>query len=110
MCVSSCRYTRSLLYLRRAMTAIRKVGMLGLGSMGAPMARHLIAKGYSVSGYDPQEPARRAAADFGVQIVDSAREVAHSAELVIIVVGFDHEVESVMFGPQAVMQGARSGL
>jgi 3-hydroxyisobutyrate dehydrogenase-like beta-hydroxyacid dehydrogenase len=78
--------------------------------MGAPMARHLIAKGYSVSGYDPQEPARRTAADFGVQMVDSAREVAHSAELVIIVVGFDHEVETVMFGPQGVMESARSGL
>ncbi|TMH41763.1 MAG: 6-phosphogluconate dehydrogenase (decarboxylating), partial [Betaproteobacteria bacterium] len=41
------------------MAAIRKVGMLGLGRMGAPMARHLVAKGYSVSGYDPHEPARR---------------------------------------------------
>jgi 3-hydroxyisobutyrate dehydrogenase-like beta-hydroxyacid dehydrogenase len=49
--------------------------------MGAPMARHLIAKGYSVSGYDPQEPARRTAADFGVQMVDSAREVAHVPSL-----------------------------
>jgi 3-hydroxyisobutyrate dehydrogenase-like beta-hydroxyacid dehydrogenase len=84
--------------------------MLGLGKMGAPLARHLLAKGYDVRGYDPQEPARRAAAAFGVQVLDSAREVAHSAELVIIVVGFDHQVEAAMFGPQGVMQGARSGL
>ena len=92
------------------MTAIRKVGMLGLGKMGAPMAQHLIAKGYSVSGYDPQEGARRAGAGVGVQLVSTAREVAHAAELVIIVVGFDHEVETVMYGPHGVMEAARAGL
>src|SRR4051812_49155624 len=106
LCLSSCRYTRR----GNAMTAIRKVGMLGLGSMGGPMARHLIDKGYSVCGYDPQEPARRAAARLGVQVMDSARDVARASELAIIVVGFDHEVETVMFGPRGVMEGAGAGL
>ena len=92
------------------MTAIRRVGMLGLGKMGAPMARHLIAKGYGVSGYDPQEAARRAAATLGVQLLGSARAVAEASELVIVVVGFDHEVETVMYGAQGVMEGARAGL
>lgn len=89
------------------MTAIRKVGMLGLGSMGAPMARHLSDHGYSVCGYDPQEAAARAA---GVQMLDSAAAVARASELVIIVVGFDHQVETVMFGPRGIMEGAHAGL
>ena len=89
------------------MTAIRRVGMLGLGKMGAPMARHLIDKGYGVCGYDPQEAARRAV---GAQALDSAAAVAQASELVIMVVGFDHEVETVMYGPQGVMEGARAGL
>ena len=84
--------------------------MLGLGSMGAPMARHLIDKGYSVCGYDPQDAARRAAAKLGVKVMDSAREVARTSELAIVVVCFDHEVEAVMFGPQGVMAGAGAGL
>jgi len=84
--------------------------MLGLGKMGAPMARHLIAKGYGVSGYDPQESARRAAVELGVQVLRSAREVAAASELLIVVVGFDHEVEAVMYGPQGVMEAARAGL
>ena len=92
------------------MTAIHKVGMLGLGKMGAPMARHLLAKGYRVSGYDPHEAARRAAGDIGVQVLGSAAAVAQASELAIIVVGFDHEVESVMYGPQGVMESARAGL
>jgi len=81
--------------------------MLGLGKMGAPMARHLIDKGYGVCGYDPQEAARRAV---GAQALDSAAAVAQASELVIIVVGFDHEVETVMYGAQGVMEGARAGL
>jgi 3-hydroxyisobutyrate dehydrogenase-like beta-hydroxyacid dehydrogenase len=74
------------------------------------MARHLIDKGYSVYAYDPQEPARRAAGDLGVQVVDSPRDVARACELVIIVVGFDHQVETVMYGPQGIMEAARAGL
>ena len=92
------------------MTAIHKVGMLGLGKMGAPMARHLIASGYRVSGYDPQEAARRAAGEIGVQVLGSAAAVAQASELVIIVVGFDHEVETVMYGPRGVMESAPAGL
>src|SRR5436309_2810269 len=92
------------------MAAIRKVGMLGLGKMGAPMARHLIAKGYNVAGYDPVDLARRNAASIGVSVLDSPRDVARASELVIIVVGFDEEVEATLFGAGGVMQAARPEL
>src|SRR2546428_10285413 len=92
------------------MNAIRKVGMLGLGKMGAPMAQHLIAKGYNVAGYDPVDAARRNAASLGVAVLDSPREVARASDVVIIVVGFDHEVEAVLFGSGGVMDAARPGL
>jgi len=92
------------------MTAIRKVGMLGLGKMGAPMARHLIAKGYNVWGFDPVDAARQNAAALGVTICRSPRDVAQASELVLVVVGFDHEVETVMYGPQGVMEAGRPGL
>ena len=67
------------------MTAISTVGILGLGKMGAPMAGHLLARGYSVAGYDPLEPARRAARALGVSVRESPREVARASELVIVV-------------------------
>ena len=92
------------------MNAIRTVGILGLGKMGAPMARHLRAKGYNVSGYDPVDAARREAVALGVTLLDSPREVARASDLVIIVVGFDHEVETVMYGASGVMEAARPGL
>src|ERR1044072_8603262 len=92
------------------MTAISKIGILGLGSMGAPMARHLVSKGYSVTGYDPLEMARRNARALGVSVLDSPREVARASELVIVVVGFEHEVETVVFGPNGINEAANQGL
>ena len=51
------------------------------------MAKHLLARGFAVAGYDPRETARRNAASLGVSIHESPREVASASELVIIVVG-----------------------
>src|SRR5512138_3821168 len=92
------------------MAAISKIGILGLGKMGAPMARHLLSRGYSVAGYDPLEPARSNARGLGVTLLGSPREVARTSELVVIVVGFDHEVEAVVFGEDGIVEAARPGL
>ena len=90
------------------MNAIRRIGILGLGAMGAPMARHLVAKGYNVTGHDPVDTARRAAG--AISILDSPCEVAKASDLVIVVVGFDHQVEHALFGAGGVMEAARPGL
>ena len=92
------------------MSAIQKIGIVGLGKMGAPMARHLIAKGYNVAGCDPVDAARRNAAALGVSVLDSPREVARASDALIVVVGFDHEVETVLFGAGGAMEAARPGL
>ena len=88
------------------MSAITKIGILGLGKMGAPMAQHLVAKGLRVIAYDPAVGAHVP----GVEHLDSPREVARQSELVIIVVGFDREVEAALFGANGIMEGARPGL
>lgn len=92
------------------MTAPKSVGILGLGKMGVPMAKHLLAKGFAVAGFDPQDQAGRSARSLGVSLLDSPREVARASELVIVVVGFDHEVETVVFGKRGILEAARRGL
>ncbi len=92
------------------MTKINTVGLLGLGKMGCPMAKHIVARGYRVIGYDPLPDACRAGAAAGARIAGSPREVAQASDLVIIVVGFDSEVESVLYGGDGVMDAARPGL
>lgn len=92
------------------MSAIRSVGIVGLGKMGLPMAKHLLAKGFRVAGCDPSGEARRAAAAAMVPVLDTAREVARASDAVIVVVGFDEEVEEVIFGADGIAEAARPGL
>jgi 3-hydroxyisobutyrate dehydrogenase-like beta-hydroxyacid dehydrogenase len=86
------------------------IGIIGLGKMGRPMARHLIAHGHSVVGCDPVEAARTAAAALGVGIRSDPKAIAAEADLIFVVVGFDSEVETVIFGKDGVVSGARPGL
>jgi 3-hydroxyisobutyrate dehydrogenase len=93
-----------------ATNAIGSVGIVGLGKMGAPMARHLLARGFKVAGCDPLADACRNARALGVAVFDSAAEVARASDLVIIVVGFDHEVDAAVFGKGGIAESARRGL
>jgi 3-hydroxyisobutyrate dehydrogenase-like beta-hydroxyacid dehydrogenase len=92
------------------MKSIEAVGVLGLGKMGGPMAGHLVARGLKVIGYDPLAQAREKATARGARSAASAREVAQASDLVIVVVGFDSEVEEVIFGKEGVLAGAKPGL
>jgi 3-hydroxyisobutyrate dehydrogenase-like beta-hydroxyacid dehydrogenase len=91
------------------MTDIRNVGVIGLGKMGLPMARLLREKGFTVTGYDTALPALKAAAARGIQAVNSPKAVAAASDLIIIAVGFDSEVEAVMFGDNGALAGAADG-
>jgi 3-hydroxyisobutyrate dehydrogenase-like beta-hydroxyacid dehydrogenase len=85
---------------------IRRVGLIGLGKMGLPIGRHLVQRGFEVTGFDVSRTALKAAASAGIQPVNSPKSVAAASELVMIVVGFDSEVESAMFGENGVLAGA----
>ena len=89
---------------------IQRVGVLGLGQMGGPMAKHLAAKGFEVVAYDPLKDACRKAETNGARIAASPREVAAACDLAIVVVGFDRDVETVTFGPDGILAGAKPGL
>jgi 3-hydroxyisobutyrate dehydrogenase-like beta-hydroxyacid dehydrogenase len=91
-------------------TEIRRVGIVGLGKMGLPMARHLRQGGFEVVGCDLSQAARDQAGAVGATIAPSPREVASRTDLVIVVVGFDSEAEKVMLGADGVAAGARPGL
>jgi 3-hydroxyisobutyrate dehydrogenase-like beta-hydroxyacid dehydrogenase len=89
---------------------IRRVGIIGLGKMGFPMARHLHRAGYAVSGCDRHDAARGAAHNLGITVAMSPREVAAASDFVIVVVGFDSEAEQVLLGPDGIIESACSGL
>jgi 3-hydroxyisobutyrate dehydrogenase-like beta-hydroxyacid dehydrogenase len=92
------------------MNDIKRVGIVGLGKMGNPMARHLAAKGFETRGYDVSAAACAAAEARGIVAVASPRELAAWSDFVIVVVGFDSEVEQAMLGDNGIAAGAHRDL
>lgn len=88
----------------------KRIGVIGLGAMGRPMCRHLLAQGFEVCGYDPAAAARERAGAIGVRLVDSPGAAARDSDCVLVVVGFDKEVETVFFGPDGLAGAARADL
>jgi 3-hydroxyisobutyrate dehydrogenase-like beta-hydroxyacid dehydrogenase len=88
---------------------IKRVGLIGLGKMGLPIGRRLHERGFTVSGYDVALAAIKAAAAVGIKPVNSPKAVAAASDLVIVAVGFDAEVEAVMFGDNGLLAGAGDG-
>jgi len=91
------------------MAQINEVGIVGLGRMGLPMAQHLLSAKFSVRGFDTSQAAVETARSNGIAIMDSSAETAAQSDAVIIIVGFDGQVEQVIFGEDGVVAGARSG-
>lgn len=89
---------------------IKRVGMIGLGKMGLPMTRHLLANGHQVAAYDIDAGQIANAKKLGAMACASPKEVAASCELVIVVVGFDSEVLDVLNSGQGIFSGASDGL
>ena len=77
---------------------VRRTGVIGLGAMGAQMARHMARKGFIVAGYDIDVEAMRRAAEQGVRTCLSAAQVGDHAEIVIVMVATDQQVEDVIGG------------
>ena len=92
------------------MSTIERTGLIGLGAMGRPMARHMMAKGFAVCGFDPAAEAQQKAMLVGVPLKASPGDVARACDLVLVAVGFDAEVERAFFDPGGIMEAARPGL
>jgi 3-hydroxyisobutyrate dehydrogenase-like beta-hydroxyacid dehydrogenase len=90
--------------------AIGTVGVVGLGKMGGPLARHVREKGYSVIGCDVDNAAVEAAMKDGIAIAADCADLAARCDLAIVGVGFDSEVEEVVFGAHGLLAGAKDGL
>jgi 3-hydroxyisobutyrate dehydrogenase len=76
-----------------------RVGWLGLGAMGAPMAGCLARAGQAVVAYDIVPGLAAALAPDGVQAADSIAGAVRDAELVAIMVATPDQVDEVLFGP-----------
>ena len=87
-----------------------KVGFVGLGVMGGPMARHLSTAGHDVVVYNRTTAKADAwVAAHGGSRARMPREVAEASDVVFMCVGNDDDVRSVVLGDDGILSGLKSG-
>jgi 3-hydroxyisobutyrate dehydrogenase-like beta-hydroxyacid dehydrogenase len=86
-----------------------KIGFIGLGAMGKPMAANIAKAGFELSVYDLREERCEDLAALGARVVASPREVAAKSDIIEIAVVDDAQAERVVTGEQGVIHGARAG-
>lgn len=86
-----------------------KVGFIGLGAMGGPMALNLAKAGFSLVVNDIIEAKTRPLKATGATVADSAQAVAASSERTIVIVETTAQAEAVILGKQGIVDGARAG-
>ena len=85
------------------------IGFIGLGIMGAPMARHLQQAGHTVITSKHSSPPRRELVEGGLQVVDTPKAVAEAAETIILMLPDTPQVQDVLFSENGVAKGLSAG-
>lgn len=87
-----------------------KVGFIGIGVMGKPMAKNIIGAGYSLFVNDVNEAAVQELVTEGAKMIQSPRELAQEVDVVITMLPNGGIVEQVLLGEQGIFAGAKPGL
>lgn len=87
-----------------------RIGFIGLGIMGRPMARNLIAAGHELYVHDHHEEAVADLVSRGASAVTNGRQAAAAAELVITMLPNSPQVREVACGDGGIIEGAHEGL
>ncbi len=86
-----------------------KIGFIGLGIMGRPMAGHLQAGGHDLFVVKHRSPLPKEILEGGASECDSAKALAQQSEVVILIVPDTPDVEAVLFGEGGVAEGLSKG-
>lgn len=87
-----------------------KVGFIGLGAMGFPMAKNVIKSGHRLFTmvHHRPEPGRELE-DLGARLCASAEEIGRESEVVVTIVPADGELKEVVFGEHGLIHGLAKG-
>ncbi len=87
-----------------------RIGFIGIGAMGSPIVRHLLAGGHQVALFSRRVEAAVPLVALGAERLSSPAQVAAASDLVFTMVTGTADVEAVLFGPGGVAEGAHPGL
>ena len=86
-----------------------KVGFIGLGIMGKPMARNLMDAGYELTVYNRSPEKAEELGEAGATVAESPMEVAENSDVVITMLPDSPQVSEVVTGEEGVLEGIAEG-
>ena len=89
---------------------MKKIGFVGLGIMGKPMAKNLLRAGYAVTVFDINQDAVKEVMAEGAAMAKTSKEVAQHSEVVITMLPNSPHVKAAVLGENGVLEGAKPGL
>lgn len=89
--------------------AIKRIGFIGLGVMGASMASLLLGGGYELTVFNRTKEKAELLLAKGAKWAETPAEVAASSEVVITIVGYPKDVEDVYLGPNGILETKKGG-
>jgi len=87
----------------------KRIGFIGLGIMGKPMAKNLLKAGFSLTVYDIASSPVQELVEAGARAGTSAKDVSQNSEIVITMLPNSPEVRQVVLGEDGVLAGAKPG-
>ena len=88
---------------------MKRIGFIGLGIMGKPMAKNLIDAGYELIVYDINENALDEVVNYGAKKGNSPKEIAENSDVIITMLPNSPHVRAVALGENGIIEGAREG-
>ena len=86
-----------------------RIGFIGLGIMGKPMAGHILRKGYDLTVYNRTASKAASLVESGAKEAASPAAVASQTDIIITIVSDTPDVEAVVAGASGIIQGIRPG-
>lgn len=91
------------------MSPLPRIGWLGLGNMGIPMARRLLRAGFALSAYDPAAPAQTLATLEGFRRAGSAASAVVDADVVVLMLPSSAVVDDVLWSAGGIAAQMKAG-
>ncbi|MFH1737746.1 MAG: NAD(P)-dependent oxidoreductase [bacterium] len=87
----------------------KRLGYIGMGIMGKPMALNLIKAGFPVAVYNRTQEKTSELAEKGATVYSSPRELAEHTDIIFVNVTDTPDVQEVLLGERGVIHGCRAG-
>jgi 3-hydroxyisobutyrate dehydrogenase len=86
------------------------VGIIGTGLLGSAIAKRLASSGHKISAHNRTRQKVESLKNFGIEVVDSPKELASKCELVITILKDASVIEQMAFGDNGIIHGKHDGL